>query len=116
MQVEITDMDLSVQLVDLAESHLSGKMRDIPENIVDLEVDWEIDPDSLHIMEKIGALGLCAVVMDARSCLVSKKSDTVEGRRQRRRGGQQRLVYIALLCVTFMMFFCHSYLCKFSEL
>lgn len=100
MQIEITGMDLSsVQLVDLAESHLSGKMRDIPENIVDLEVDWEIDPDSLHIMEKIGALGLCAVVMDARSCLVSKQSDTVEGRRQRRRGGKQRLVYIALLCV-----------------
>ncbi len=43
-----------MQLVDLSDSHLSGKMRDIPENIVDLEVDWEIDPDALTILEKIG--------------------------------------------------------------
>ncbi|EIE26582.1 kinase-like protein [Coccomyxa subellipsoidea C-169] len=42
------------KLVDLSDSHLSGKMRDIPENIVDLEVDWEIDPDALTILEKIG--------------------------------------------------------------
>ncbi len=43
-----------VQLVDLGDSRLSGKMQDIPENIVDLEVDWEIDPDALQVLEKIG--------------------------------------------------------------
>ena len=43
------------QLVDLAHSHLSGKMQDIPENILDLDPDWEIDPDALVLLEKIGA-------------------------------------------------------------
>ena len=44
-----------VQLVDLAHSHLSGKMQDIPDNILDLDPDWEIDPDALVLLEKIGA-------------------------------------------------------------
>lgn len=48
-----------VQLVELGDSHFSGKMPDLPENIVDLEVDWEIDPNSLKLLEKIGALGGC---------------------------------------------------------
>ena len=43
------------QLVDLAHSHLSGKMQDIPDNILDLDPDWEIDPDALVLLEKIGS-------------------------------------------------------------
>ncbi len=42
------------QLVDLAESHLSGKIQHIPDNMYDLDADWEIDPKSLTLMEKIG--------------------------------------------------------------
>lgn len=48
------DVPCLVQLVDLGDSRLSGKMQDIPENIVDLEVDWEIDPEALQVLEKIG--------------------------------------------------------------
>ena len=43
-----------MQLVDLADSGLSGKIQHIPENMYDLDADWEIDPKSLTLMEKIG--------------------------------------------------------------
>ena len=48
-------MCVLAQLVDLAHSHLSGKMQDIPDNILDLDPDWEIDPDALVLLDKIGA-------------------------------------------------------------
>lgn len=43
-----------LQLVDLADSNLSGKIQHIPDNMYDLDADWEIDPKSLTLMEKIG--------------------------------------------------------------
>ena len=43
-----------LQLVDLADSALSGKIQHIPDNMYDLDADWEIDPKSLTLMEKIG--------------------------------------------------------------
>ena len=43
-----------MQLVDLADSALSGKIQHIPDNMYDLDADWEIDPKSLTLMEKIG--------------------------------------------------------------
>jgi hypothetical protein len=43
-----------LQLVPLSESSLSGAMVHIPKNVYDLEADWEIDPASLEIKEKIG--------------------------------------------------------------
>ncbi|CAK0733933.1 hypothetical protein CVIRNUC_000357 [Coccomyxa viridis] len=42
------------KLTDLADSGLSGKIQHIPENMYDLDADWEIDPKSLTLMEKIG--------------------------------------------------------------
>lgn len=38
----------------MADSHLSGKIQHIPDNMYDLDADWEIDPKSLTLMEKIG--------------------------------------------------------------
>ena len=43
-----------LQLVDLADSGLSGKIQHIPDNMYDLDADWEIDPKALALMEKIG--------------------------------------------------------------
>ena len=43
-----------LQLVDLADSALSGKIHHIPDNMYDLDADWEIDPKALTLMEKIG--------------------------------------------------------------
>ena len=43
-----------LQLVDLADSALSGKIQHIPDNMYDLDADWEIDPKALTLMEKIG--------------------------------------------------------------
>ena len=43
-----------MQLTDLADSGLSGKIQHIPDNMYDLDADWEIDPKSLTLMEKIG--------------------------------------------------------------
>jgi hypothetical protein len=42
--------------VDLSQSRLSGKIQNIPENLIDIEADWEIDPQSLQMLEKIGGL------------------------------------------------------------
>lgn len=44
----------ALQLVDLADSALSGKIQHIPDNMYDLDADWEIDPKALTLMEKIG--------------------------------------------------------------
>ena len=41
--------------MDLEASFLSGKIQKIPDNILDLDPDWEIDPDALQLLEKIGA-------------------------------------------------------------
>ena len=43
------------QFVPLAESALSGALVHIPSDIYDLDPDWEIDPDSLQLMGKLGA-------------------------------------------------------------
>ena len=48
------DAAVLMQLTDLADSGLSGKIQHIPENMYDLDADWEIDPKSLTLMEKIG--------------------------------------------------------------
>ena len=47
-----------MQLTDLADSGLSGKIQHIPENMYDLDADWEIDPKSLTLMEKIGTVSI----------------------------------------------------------
>ena len=44
-----------VQFVPLAESALSGALVHIPSDIYDLDPDWEVDPDSLQLMGKLGA-------------------------------------------------------------
>ncbi len=54
MVANLLTLPYDVQFMDLGDSRLSGKMQDIPENIVDLEVDWEIDPEALQVLEKIG--------------------------------------------------------------
>ena len=43
------------QFVPLADSALSGALVHIPSDIYDLDPDWEIDPDSLELMGKLGA-------------------------------------------------------------
>lgn len=43
------------QFVPLADSALSGALVHIPSDIYDLDPDWEIDPDSLQLMGKLGA-------------------------------------------------------------
>ena len=50
-----------MQLTDLADSGLSGKIQHIPENMYDLDADWEIDPKSLTLMEKIGTASIRAL-------------------------------------------------------
>lgn len=47
------------QFVPLAESALSGALVHIPSDIYDLDPDWEIDPDSLELMGKLGAPSTC---------------------------------------------------------
>lgn len=42
------------QLVRLEDSPLSGAIARIPDDITDLEPDWEIDPATLIIMDKLG--------------------------------------------------------------
>lgn len=44
------------QFVSLEESPLAGAARNIPDTPFELDPDWEVDPDSLEILEKIGAL------------------------------------------------------------
>ena len=43
-----------MQLVPLEDSPLSGAIVHIPDNIADLDPDWEIDPATLIIMDKLG--------------------------------------------------------------
>ena len=45
----------AAQFVPLADSALSGALVHIPSDIYDLDPDWEIDPDSLELMGKLGA-------------------------------------------------------------
>ncbi len=65
------------QFVLLAESALSGALVHIPSDIYDLDPDWEIDPASLIILEKLGVLWLLAHVVARylnlvlRSCVFS---------------------------------------------
>ena len=46
-----------VQFVSMADSPLSGAVRNIPDKPFELAPDWEVEPESLEIMEKIGACG-----------------------------------------------------------
>ena len=48
----------SLQFVALEDSPLSGAARNIPDKPFELDPDWEVDPESLEIMEKIGVLSL----------------------------------------------------------
>ena len=43
-----------LQLVTLERSPLSSAVKHIPEKPFELDPDWEVDPESLTIMEKIG--------------------------------------------------------------
>ena len=54
------DAVVLMQLTDLADSGLSGKIQHIPENMYDLDADWEIDPKSLTLMENIGTVSIKA--------------------------------------------------------
>ena len=47
------------QFVPLADSALSGALVHIPSDIYDLDPDWEIDPNSLELMGKLGAPPTC---------------------------------------------------------
>lgn len=59
------------QLVDLSQSRLSGKIHDIPEDIFDMEADWEIDPKALHLLDKIGAACHMSWTLICSSCSMS---------------------------------------------
>ncbi|KAL4856575.1 SUMO-activating enzyme subunit 2 [Chlorella vulgaris] len=41
-------------LVDLKDSKLAGMFGHVPQQMFDFDPEWEIDPDSLEIMEKLG--------------------------------------------------------------
>lgn len=43
------------QFASLEESPLAGAARNIPDKPFELDPDWEVDPESLEILEKIGA-------------------------------------------------------------
>lgn len=46
---------VALQLAPLEDSPLAGAARNIPDKPFELDPDWEVDPESLEIMEKIGA-------------------------------------------------------------
>ena len=51
-----------LQLCDLRETNLSGAINTLPKNQEDLDLDWEVDPARLQMMEKLGGrlmLTLC---------------------------------------------------------
>ena len=66
------------QLVPLEDSPLAGAARNIPDKPFELDPDWEVDPESLEIMEKIGASQMQFSVIIAQSVMPVKHG--TEGR------------------------------------
>lgn len=46
---------LPVQFVDLGNSDLSAALVTLPQKAADLDSDWEVDPQTLQMLEKLGA-------------------------------------------------------------
>lgn len=43
-----------MQLIDLSSSKLAGGFGYVPASMFNFDPDWEIDPDALHIGDKLG--------------------------------------------------------------
>ena len=74
------------KLLDLGTSRLAGVFGYVPQKMWDFDPDWEIDPASLEVMEKLGE-GEFGVVHKARWCAAGG-GGVVGAGGGRRAGGQ----------------------------